>query len=326
MRAAAARGLEQGAFRWPAASGLSAVWSHAARVERPVELPPGTPVVGVGGPTLGGSFKTPFALSVAAALARQGARVAVAAHGFGARVSEPSQVEPRATAREVGDEALWLARELSSVGVPVFTGRNRTAVLARAAKEAQLVIADSLLQASPERLALSILVVDAGAPWGAGKCPPLGDLRAPRERLLGAKDLVVAVSDRTDVALPPDLQGLPAVRATSRVSGACLTSGVVVSMADLARMRVGLVLAIARPERVLRMLSAHGVTPSAVHVFGDHQVPRAPMREVPHIDGWLTTGKCATKLGSHYAGAPVLVLDHRVEAPDEVLREIARRL
>lgn len=325
VTAAAARGLERGVLRSLPASALSALWSRAARLERPVALPRGARVIGIGGPTLGGSFKTPLTLSIAMALAKQGTRVSVAAHGFGARVAEPVRVQPHSHAREVGDEALWLARELSPLRVPVFTGRSRMAVLARAANQSEVIIADSLLQTGPERLALSILAVDAQAPWGAGECPPIGDLRARPECLLAVTDFVVAVAGERGPSALPDVRGRPMALATSMLRGARATTGMVVSMADLARMRVGVVVAIARPVRVLHALEAHGITPVVVYTFRDHQVPREPMRAVPEVDVWLTTGKCSTKLGTSYAGAPVFALEHWVETPNSVLREITRR-
>ncbi len=56
-----------------------------------------------------------------------------------------------------------------------------------------MIVVDGLLQAAPVRLAASLLVVDAEAPWGSGRCPPLGDLRAERGRLLKACDGVVTL-------------------------------------------------------------------------------------------------------------------------------------
>lgn len=317
----AARRLEQG-VESPFASRASWIWARAARVRRPLALPRGAAVIGVGGPTLGGCYKTPLTLGIARALSLEGARVAVASHGYRAGISSPSRVDPGALSCDVGDEALWLARELSRSGVPVFSGRNRAEVLANAARAADVVVADSLLQTAPERLALSILVVDGDAPWGAGWCPPRGDLRAPREELLSAADVVVAVSSGRAAAGALETSGLPIAPASSELHGAYAATGVVVSMAELAGMRVGVVLAIARPERVMDLLGAHGISPVSVRTFPDHRVPREPESRVPGLDAWVTTGKCASKLGSFYGGAPLLVLDHRVK----VREDLAERL
>jgi hypothetical protein len=41
------------------------------------------------------------------------------------------------------------------------------------------------------------------------------------------------------------------------------------------------------------------------------------------VDVWLTTGKCTTKLGSHYEGKPVSTLVHRIELPPELVDRAA---
>jgi hypothetical protein len=63
----------------------------------------------------------------------------------------------------------------------------------------------------------------------------------------------------------------------------------------------------------------HGIHPARVELASDHAVPRAPARP-GGVDGWLTTAKCATKLGRAFAGAPVWTLAHRVRLPDALVR------
>ena len=313
-----ARALERGRLRSPAALLAARVWAARAAVSRPVALPRGAAVIGVGGATLGGSHKTPVTLALAAALRKRGERVAVVVHGYASRVRGAREADERDAARVIGDDAAWLARELVPAGVPVFVG-DRNRALALAAARASVVVVDGLLQAHPDRLALSLLAVDAAAPWGADACPPAGDLRARREALLDATDAVVAVSPEE----PPRfvIPGRPwfAVR-TELVASAAMT-GEEVELDAVKRIRVGVVLSIARPDRFVRSLAARGIEPSATRLFADHSVPREahPRCGTPAVDVWLTTPKCATKLGEHYEGAPVVVVRQRITLPDGLL-------
>lgn len=314
---AAARALEDGRVRFPFASSLSDAWAHHARVARPVRLPADARVVGVGGATLGGSYKTPVVLGLARALGALGERVAVAAHGYGARPGAPRLVGPDADVRDVGDDALLLARALSPREVPVVVGSARAEVLAFAAERASIVVADALLQTRPRRLACSVLVLDGAAPFGAGVCPPRGDSRASPDRLLEAADVVVTVRDAAAplVATLELPERLATIAVTADVPAAVDAEGRRAALAALAPLSLGVVLCIARPGRVLRSLHARGIRPVECRLFPDHAVPieRAPRGEArrgrSRIDAWLTTPKCATKLGAFFEGAPVWSLD-----------------
>jgi tetraacyldisaccharide 4'-kinase len=282
-----------------------------------VALPRGARVIGVGGSTLGGSHKTPVTLALAEALKRRGEKVAVVAHGYASRVRGAREASVRDSALAIGDDAAWLARELLPAGVPVFVGDRRQA-LALAAMRASVVVVDALLQARPERLALSLLAVDAARPWGAGACPPAGDLRAPRDALLGAADAVVAVSP--DEPTHPVIPGRPWFYLRTELVASAATNGEAVDLDAVKRARVGVVLSIARPDRVIRSLAARGIEPVTARLFADHSIPRAArQRGTPAVDVWLTTPKCATKLGEHFEGAPVVVVRQRFVLPDGLL-------
>jgi tetraacyldisaccharide 4'-kinase len=302
-------------------------------------------------------------LALARALALRGEKVAVVGHGHAARVRAARRVTPGDTARGVGDDALWLARDLAELGVPVIVGPRPEAVLV-AAGLAGLVLVDGLLQAAPVRLALSILAVDALAPWGAGQCPPAGDLRAPRQALLAAADVVAAVhadGERAPLAATPDHPGpssgepgcppaagpwdAPSVaeleasagaldRAVRRVgaelTAVCAASGCPVPLHELAGARIGLVLAVARPLRIVASLARRGIHPTETRLYSDHAVPVRSEgagwllgRRRGSVDLWLTTPKCASKLGPTHAGARVLVLHHRMVVPSALVVSVA---
>jgi tetraacyldisaccharide 4'-kinase len=294
LRRGVARALERGTFGGPAALALAALWARAAEPARPLSLPHGVRVVGVGGATLGGSGKTPLVLALARALSRH-RRVALVATAYATRARRARRVHPGDLVDVVGDEALWLARDLPAV--PVFVGKSRSEALALAARDAELVIVDGLLQARPERLGCSLLVLDEHDPWGSGRCPPAGDLRAPPAELLARADAVV----------------IP----RAELLGARTHCGELLSLQALAGRRLGLLLAIARPDRVVRDLRAHGVEPRVVETRADHARFLEP--RVSDVDAWLTTPKCATKLGPVHGGAPVWVLERKVFLPPALL-------
>lgn len=314
---------------------LSTVWGLVANPVRKVSLPRGARVVGVGGPTLGGSYKTPLVLALAASLAERGRPVAVAAHGYRAGIRTPRRVLPWDDAQDVGDDALFLARELHEPGVPVFVGKRWTATVALAASHGGTVLVDGLLQASPKRLDWSVLVLDGSRPWGSDRCPPAGDRRASRAALLAASDDTAEVVDRS-ASLVVDPGGWEGpVLATSGRSTFRVSSDIVAisgarsethSLDAVARSRVGLLAAVARPERIVASLASRGISPIEIRAFGDHRaLPERPLRlrREAAVDLWLTTGKCATKLGSHYEGKPVCRLTHRLVLPRELVDRAA---
>lgn len=294
---AIARSLEEGRLDGAAARLLARAWAPiAARsVVRALALPRGVRVVAVGGATLGGSGKTPLAVACARVLAGQGARVVLVGHAYRARPGRARVVATGNLAADVGDEALVSARALSAVGVPVVVAPSRAGAVAFAAGLGDVLVLDGVLQTAPVRASLALLAVDAGQPWGAGHVPPRGDLRAPIGALLAAADAVVTVGDDGEA------------RATS---GGAWLDGALVGWDELARRRVGLACALARPSRLLGFLHRRGVVPVAVVRARDHGVlvPRS-LDDGAGVDLWLATAKCASACALHLpawtgSGAP----------------------
>jgi tetraacyldisaccharide 4'-kinase len=344
IRARAGRRLEAGTDR-PGYIGRAAAalfGAFAARgIARPIKLPKGLRVIGVGSAVLGGAGKTPLAAALALELAKTGARVSLVGHAYRAAPGLAREVRLSDSPEVVGDDALLSARLLEGSGVSVIVAEGREAALERARSlGADIAIADGLLQASPVRVADSILVLDAGAPWGSGRCPPLGDLRAPEEALLAASDLAVLLVDAASAGpLPPSSARSPAdppspraredqrpapssaIPLESSIEGAIDAAGRRHDLSALRPLRAGLLLAIAHPERVLRSLARRGITPCAVVTLADHASFAALLRRPPQgaafdvdVDVWLTTSRCATKLPVALGAAPVLALDHRIDA------------
>lgn len=314
LRATVARALETGRFAGPAARAVANVHAVLARraVARPLRVPargadePALVTITVGGATLGGSGRTRVALACVRELAARGVQVALVGHAYGAAPGSARVVGGADPLADVGDEALACARALAAVAnARVVVGPTRQAAIDHAAAlepRVEAIVLDGPLQLAPARASLSILALDADAPWGAGALPPAGDLRAPRDALLAHADHVVSVD-----AVP---------------CGAWV-DGVWVDLATLrsslpASARVGVFTALARPERLVRGLAQAGLIASTTVRTADHGpvTPAARRRLVDSaVDLWLATTKCATHLEGLPLGAPLAILDGSLVLP-----------
>ncbi len=347
-RAAVARQLEAGAHDGPVAALASAAWARLAapRVARPLhwrcddQARTAPHVIAVGGATLGGSGKTPLAIACVAALASRGLRVALVGHAY--RAARRSALAPRVVradddVRVVGDEALLAARALATSGAfaSVVVAGTRQAALAYALERASFVVLDGVAQTAPRRASLALLALDADAPWGAGACPPAGDLRAPVASLLAACDRVVVVDDAPEVSGRADRSAAGArspLRARVASSGAHLGTRPI-GWTELASLRIGVVTTLARPSRVVAFLARRGVEPAVVVDGSDHApLPASSLRRAraARVDLWLTTAKCALQLARADAAdrarpsadglgdAPLAVLDYALVLSPEL--------
>lgn len=286
-------------------------------LSRPLAIPTGARVVAVGSATLGGAGKTPVAIAIARRLAALGEPVAIISHAYRASPGAARRVLAHDEVRAVGDDALHVARVLAPNGVPVYVAPRRAEAMAAARSAgARALVIDGGLSIIAGPGCAQVLVLDAPRPWGSGACPPLGDLRLPRARLLAMATHLVVIGP----APPGDLQADPrATLATSTLHGAVDARGRHYPLAELRRMRVGLLLGIAHPERVERSLREEGITPAHRLDFADHATfGGISRRALPKVDAWLTTGRCATKLPARLGSAPVLALAHSI-ALDEGL-------
>jgi tetraacyldisaccharide 4'-kinase len=309
--------LEQGALKGRWARLVARTWEKRSRPIRPVSLPPDTLVIGVGGATLGGAGKTPVVMQLSRELERYGASVAVVASSYRAQPPPGVRVLPHHRPTHVGDEALLLCRTLASI--PVFVGRSRERALRLAARTADVVVVDGLLQTAPERLGLSILVLDGNKPWGSGACPPLGDLRARRDRLLKAADVLLVERSLDAVA---DV-ALPHLRWTfeRKLTWVERPDGTRLPVHELQGKPLGLLTTIARPERLEQRLAGAGITIASRRAGADHgalKERRRPLGESP-IEAWLTTAKCRQRLGQVFENIPVWVLHEEVLLPEQLV-------
>jgi hypothetical protein len=148
--------------------------------------------------------------------------------------------------------------------------------------------------------------VDERHPWGhAEAVPPCGDLRAPIAALLAAADRTVTVGDDS-------------IDARSVSQGAWVGQELLTWDA-LAGLRLGLVVSLARPERLLASIARRGLTPVVVVRARDHGRVSPSALRAASVDLWIASPKCAlharAALGVARPGSPappLAVLEHTV--------------
>lgn len=228
---------------------------------RLTRLPEGAvavPVIVVGNLVAGGAGKTPTARLVAEAAADR--TPFLLARGYGGALEGPLRVDPaRHTAAEVGDEPLVLART-----APTVIGRDRLAAARLAVAEgAGLLVLDDGFQNPRLARDVSILVVDAEAGVGNGRCLPAGPLRAPVAAQLARADALVVIGDgraADDVVRLAERRRLAVVRGRTEP----------VAPERFAGLRVIAFAGIGRPEKVWATLAGCGAEIVERRAFPDH--------------------------------------------------------
>jgi len=228
------------------------------------------PVVCVGNFTAGGTGKTPLCLEIGRRLIARGQRPVFLTRGFGGRVRSPALVDAdHATAADVGDEALLLARVAPSVvspdraaGARFIESRIRNGEL-----DSSVIVMDDGLQNPSLAKDLGVAVVDGGRGFGNGLVIPAGPLRANLDFQLRRTEAVIVnrppgVADATAITgwLKQRFDG-PVLEATPSAVGdlGWLTERPVVAYAG-----------IANPARFFDLLRTHGANLVERIAFPDH--------------------------------------------------------
>ncbi len=159
------------ARRWAYRRGLLAV--HWA----------GVPVISVGNVTTGGTGKTPMVAWLCRRLAERGRRPTALSRGYGsAQAGQADEVS-----------------RLRQAGVSVVADADRVAGARQAEAEgADVLVMDDGFQHRRLGRDLDIVLLDALAPWGYGRCLPRGLLREPLASLRDADAVVVTRADEVD--------------------------------------------------------------------------------------------------------------------------------
>ncbi len=306
---------------WP----LSRAWLAGGAVKRRWDLARrerlGTPVVGVGGITAGGSGKSPLVLW----LARRLERPAILTRGYrrraggGMTIVAPGERVPVAV---TGDEAQVYVR--AGVG-PVGIGADRATagrVIEKRFRPAVFVLDDAFQHYRLHR-DMDIVTLDAADPLGGGQALPLGFLRE-RPEALGRADIVVV----TRVAPGQSVAGVERLVRRYNPKAPVFTARVVprrwvdAATGETATLpdKVGAICGLGRPEAFWQTLRGLGIEPEFRRVFPDHH--RYSLRDLRFggVEAVLTTEKDVMNLPEGWqaalGGLRVLWLDIEVEVAE----------
>jgi len=297
-------------------------WAYRAGLRGRVRLE--ARVVSIGNLAVGGSAKTPLAAFLARELAARGRRVALLSRGVGGRRSRELTVvsdgaRALASPADVGDEACLLAA--AAPGVPVLAGVRRAALGLRAiaAFGSEVLVLDDGFQHHRLERDVELVCLDARLGLGNGHVLPRGPLREPVAALARA-DALVFTRARAGDPPAPGSERLPARPPRFRIAIEKLgvrpvAGGERQPLARLSGARVGLLAAIARPDRLAADLVELGAEICARRLFADHH-SYAPA-DLAGLDPgllWITTAKDAVKIPPAWAhGAELCVLEEQVE-------------
>lgn len=223
-------------------------------------LPNGVLLIVIGNISVGGTGKTPMVIWLAEYLRAQGFRPGIVSRGYGGKHTKPMLITASSDAREVGDEAVVIARRTEC---PVWVCRDRSAAINAlcAAYDVDVIISDDGLQHYRMRRDLEIAMIDGARRFGNGLCLPSGPLREKVSRLDEVDFRVVTGSLVGDGEYGMDIVGTELVNLRSPAKRLPLSS--------LAGTRVNAVAGLGNPSRFFYKLESAGLEVRR-HVFPDH--------------------------------------------------------
>ncbi len=244
-------------------SPLAALYAFAGRVRRQKAKPyeAKIPVICIGNLMMGGVGKTPLAVSFAEFYKINGKKPVFLTRGYGGGLTGVLVDLDKHTAKDVGDEALLLARVAPTI---VDADRKRGAKYAERLG-ADLIIMDDGFQNPHLRKDFSVVVFDGRLGRGNGCVFPAGPLREPMKDGLARADAFLIVGrDKTALRerIERDFPELPFFATHVEQDAA------VVSSLDGARVLA--FAGIGLPEKFFDMLKEYGVNLVATKAFPDH--------------------------------------------------------
>jgi tetraacyldisaccharide 4'-kinase len=281
---------------WPLSLLFRALAAARARLYRAgilksVRLP--VPVVVVGNIFIGGTGKTPLTIWLADALRAAGFTPGVISRGHGSEGAAPRAVTLDASAREVGDEPLLIARRS---GCPVMVGRVRAEAgraLLAAHPEVDVLIADDGLQHYALARDIEVVLFD-GRGVGNGWLLPAGPLREPPSR---RRDFTVVNAPALTPQLAAAVGGTPfRMQLGGGYAERLAQPGERLPLASLAGRRVVAAAGIGNPGRFFALLRGAGLDIDELALPDHHDFLDDPFAGI-HADLILITEKDAVKCG-----------------------------
>ncbi|VAV90131.1 Tetraacyldisaccharide 4'-kinase [hydrothermal vent metagenome] len=262
-------------------------WRYQRVLAQQIEVP----VICVGNISLGGTGKTPVALTIGKTLLAQGLPIAFLSRGYGGKEPGPLRVVPEQHSfADVGDEPLLLAQLAAT-----YIGRDRVASAKMAIQAgAKCLIMDDGFQNPGLAKDLSILVVDSDVGHGNGRVFPAGPLREKVANAVARADAVVLVGDNKS----PDLAGFsgPVLRANLQ------------STAKPPQTKLVAFAGIGRPERFFDSLRQQGCELEQEIAFADHH-PYSP-RDLQNLLAYKQQGAQLITTEKDQARLPVDFRQH----------------
>ena len=290
----------------------------------------GTTVISVGNLTVGGTGKTPVVELLAKTLRDQGRKVTILSRGYKS-VPEPlavrlwgkisgkeSKFHPRIVSdgtsllldsRSAGDEPFMLANNLRNVSVLVHRDRVRSGIYAVKNFSTDTLILDDGYQYLRLKRTFEIALVDRTAPFGNEFLLPRGTLREIPRNLNRATHIFLTKCDGSDNGkiierIRTVNPSAPIIECSHRPTILRnLTTGEVLPLDFLKRLKVGGLCAIAVPEGFYSALRALGARVLLTKNYTDHHrfaqkeinnfIQRCARRDIEAI---LTTEKDAVRI------------------------------
>lgn len=251
------------------------------------------PVIVVGNIFIGGTGKTPLTIWLAGALRAAGFTPGIISRGHGGKEALPRAVTPDASAAEVGDEPLLIARR---TGCPVVVGRVRAdagRALLAAHPEVDVLITDDGLQHYALARDVELVLFD-GRGVGNGWLLPAGPLREPASR---RRDFTVVNAPHLSPELAAAVGPRPfQMQLIGGYAERLATPGECVDLAALQGKRIVAAAGIGNPGRFFAVLKTAGLTFAELPLPDHHDFRDDPFAGVD-ADVILVTEKDAVKCG-----------------------------
>ena len=220
------------------------------------------PVVCVGNLSVGGTGKTPTAITIAEYFIQRNIDIHFLSRGYGKTLAGPIRVDPsQHTAIDVGDEPLLLAKIAPTW---VSADRRAGAELAISAGAKTLIMDDGFQNTSIHK-DISILVIDGEVGFGNGKIFPAGPLRENVENGIKKANAVLIVGDDTK-------RLTISIKNFQNLALKILNGHLIPELNDinLKGERVLAFAGIGRPEKFFRTVRSLGCKISETAEFNDH--------------------------------------------------------